>query len=105
MCLCVFTCMHACICPYVLMWSSVLTLLLYTSHTFFPTDSIDTPSVIRHMRDLIGAGNSYIKSKNSNSDVILLLNIAKYLTRMFKVGIHGDLQFIVVCSEYKSCPV
>ena len=49
-------------------------------------DSVDTPTVIRQMRELVGVSNSYISAKDSNSDVILLGNIAKYLMYLFKVG-------------------
>ena len=48
-------------------------------------DSVDTPTVMRQMRELVGLSNSYISAKDSNSDVILLGNIAKYLMYLFKV--------------------
>ena len=54
-------------------------------------DSIDTPAVLRHMRELVGAGNTYLKTKENHCDVVLLMTVAKYLTDMFKVGNHDNL--------------
>jgi cysteinyl-tRNA synthetase len=48
-------------------------------------DSIDTPAVLRHMRELVGTGNTYLKTKENHCDVILLMTVAKYLTDMFKI--------------------
>ena len=59
------------------------------------TDSIDTPAVLRHMRELVGAGNTYLKTKENHCDVILLMTVAKYLTDMFKVGNHDNLDSTV----------
>ena len=55
----------------------------------FPlSDSIDTPSALRHMQDLVKQSNIYMstkKDKKESPNHQLLEGIANYLTRMLKV--------------------
>ena len=51
-------------------------------------DSIDTPSALRHMQELVKLTNIYIsgkKEKKESSNHQLLEGITKYLTHMLKV--------------------
>ena len=47
-------------------------------------DSVDTPTVLHHMRALVTLSNSYI-SECKAPNVCLLIQIAKYLTYLLKV--------------------
>jgi cysteinyl-tRNA synthetase len=47
-------------------------------------DSIDTPTAIRELLDIVNRANIYI-SVQSTPYVPLLENIAQYITKMFKV--------------------
>ena len=55
---------------------------------FASSDSIDTPSALRLMQDLVKQANIYIstkKDKKESPNHQLIEGIAKYLTRMLKV--------------------
>ena len=55
---------------------------------FASSDSIDTPSALRLMQDLVKQANIYIstkKDKKESPNHQLMEGIAKYLTRMLKV--------------------
>lgn len=55
---------------------------------FVSSDSIDTPSALRHMQDLVKQANIYIstkKDKKESPNHQLIEGIAKYLTRILKV--------------------
>ena len=55
---------------------------------FALSDSIDTPSALRYMQDLVKQANIYIntkKDKKESPNHQLMEGIAKYLTRMLKV--------------------
>lgn len=55
---------------------------------FASSDSIDTPSALRLMQDLVKQANIYIstnKDKKESPNHQLIEEIAKYLTRMLKV--------------------
>ena len=55
---------------------------------FASSDSIDTPSALRYMQDLVKQANIYIstkKDKKESPNHQLIEGIAKYLTSMLKV--------------------
>ena len=52
------------------------------------SDSVDTPTALRHMQELVKQANIYISSKKDQKESPnhqLLQGIAKYLTQMLKV--------------------
>ena len=48
-------------------------------------DSIDTPTVMKHIRDLISATNTYMNTKNAIINCLLLRNIAIYITDLLDI--------------------
>lgn len=58
------------------------------------SDSVDTPSVMKHMRDLVGACNVYCSESSVPPNSRLLETIALYCTRMLQI-------FGVIPSESK----
>lgn len=56
--------------------------------SYFLVDSIDTPTALRQMQELVKLANIYISSKKEKKESPshqLLEGIAKYLTQMLKV--------------------
>lgn len=64
----------------------VCVLAICLSHVYLSCveDSVDTPTVLHHMRALVTLSNSYI-SECKAPNVCLLIQIAKYLTYLLKV--------------------
>ena len=56
---------------------------LYASY-FSCLDSVDTPIVLRHMKELVATCNVYI-AEQSSPNARLLGDIAQYLTYLFRV--------------------
>ena len=48
-------------------------------------DSIDTPSVMEHIRQLVSATNIYMNAPNATVNRLLLRNIAAYITRLINI--------------------
>jgi len=48
-------------------------------------DSIDTPTVMKHIRELISTTNTYMNTKNAIINRLLLRNIAVYITRLLDI--------------------
>ena len=53
---------------------------------FFPNaDSIDTPTVMKHLRELIGVCNIYCAEQDTHPNCPLLETIATYCTRILQI--------------------
>ena len=62
-------------------------------------DSIDTPTVLHHMRALVTFSNSYM-SECEMPNICLLSQIAKYLTYLFKVMLFIVTRVIRCIAKY-----
>ena len=76
---CVCVCMYVCACAHICDVDQVITLMCSCVE-----DSVDTPTVLHHMRGLVTLSNSYI-SEHAAANVSSLIQIAKYLTYLLKV--------------------